>query len=185
MLFDLPVGVRLMAGGVEAVGRVCRRGERCAPVCAICVALLAGMTVVVEGMQAVRPSEHQATRQALEALKGRYRSGDVVYLYPGFCPPFTFYTEHRPGFGMLAERVIRGRAEEWRGLEGELAKLREELAAGRGVWVVYSLPAMEGDELRREGLVKRLGTIGEVKRVYEGAGGMVVEVLATADKSVR
>jgi hypothetical protein len=63
--------------------------------------------------------------------------------------------------------------------------LREELAAGRGVWVVYSLPAMEGDELRREGLVKRLGTIGEVKRVYEGAGGMVVEVLATADKSVR
>jgi hypothetical protein len=162
MLFDLPVVVLLMSAGVEAVGRVCRRGERCAPVCAICVALLAGMTVAVEAMQALRPSEHQATQQALEALKGRYRSGDVVYLYPGFCPPFTFYTEHRPGFGGLAERLIRGNAEEWPGLEGDLAKLREELAAGHGVWVVYSSQTKEGEEVRLEGWVRSLATVGEV-----------------------
>jgi hypothetical protein len=135
------------------------------------------MTVVVEGMQAVRPSEHQPTRQALEALRGRYRRGDVGYLYPGCCPPCTFYTEHRPGFGGLAERVIKAHAEEWPGLEGDLAKLREELAAGHGVWVVYSSPTMEGEEVRREGLVRRLATVGEVKRVYKGAGGMAVEIL--------
>ena len=177
MLFDVPVMVLLMSAGVEAMGRVCRGPERCAPVYGICVVLLAGLPLGVESMQAVRPSEHQATRQALEALKGRYHEGDVVYLYPGFCPPFTFYTEHRPGFERLAKRVVRGDAQEWPGLEGDLTKLREELAAGRGVWVVYSSPVMEGDEVRREGLMKRLATIGELKTVYERAGGMVVGIV--------
>jgi hypothetical protein len=177
MLFDVPVMVLLMSAGVEAMGRVCRGTERCTPIFGICVVLLAGLTVGVEAMQAVRPSEHQATRQALEALKERYREGDVVYLYPGFCPPFTFYTEHRPGFERLAKRVVRGDAQEWPGLEGDLTKLREELAGGRGLWMVYSSPVMEGEEVRREGLMKRLATIGELKTVYEGAGGRVVGIV--------
>jgi hypothetical protein len=143
LLFLVPLAVLLVARGAWVIHAAVRERNPFAAVAFLGLVVFASAWQTFDILR--RPLRHEQLKPLLEDVRGELRPGDRVYVDAGAVPAFLFYTRTCP---LPADAVALGEAP-----RDDPARYRAELTRLRGrVWVVFSHPHNQDDEIIRDSL---------------------------------